>query len=150
MAADPPVFTVTINAAPDKVWPLVGNLDRQGEWSPKPYRVEWDSGEPNAVGSTFRSIGWLPQDKEHIMEGVVKVNEPMKIFEVTTHDNKDEWTNRYEVAGSGSQTVVKKTVIWPPMTGLKAAIRAAIFTVFVNRGMNKGLELLKQKAEATA
>jgi len=146
--ADPPVYTVSINAAPEKVWPLVANLDRQGEWSPKPYRVEWQSGEPNAVGSTFRSIGWLPQDKEHVMEGVVKVNEPMKTFEVTTHDDKEEWTNRYELALSGSGTTVTKTVIWPPMSGIKAASRSLIFAVFVNGAMRKGLSMLKQKAES--
>ena len=56
--ADPPVYTVTIDATPDQVWPLVGDLDREGEWSPKPYRVEWQSGKPNAVGSTFRLFGW--------------------------------------------------------------------------------------------
>jgi len=146
--ADPPVYTVSINAAPEKVWPLVANLDRQGEWSPKPYRVEWQSGEPNAVGSTFRSIGWLPQDKEHVMDGVVKVNEPMKTFEVTTHDDKEEWTNRYELALSGSGTTVTKTVIWPPMSGIKAASRSAVFALFVNRGMRKGLSMLKGKAES--
>ena len=65
--ADPPVYTVTINAAPEKVWPLVADLDRHGDWSPKPYKVEWESGQPNAVGSTFKSTGWLPQDKNHEM-----------------------------------------------------------------------------------
>lgn len=84
MAGQPFTFHVTINATPEQVWPLVGDLGRMGEWSPKPYKVEWLSGEPNAVGSTFRSTGWLPQDKEHSMEGTVKVNEPMKTFEVTT------------------------------------------------------------------
>jgi len=147
--ADPPVYTISIDAAPEKVWPLVADLDRQGEWSPKPYRVEWESGEPNAVGSTFRSIGWLPQDKEHVMEGVVKVNEPMKTFEVTTHDAKEEWTNRYELTPSGSGTTVTKTVIWPPQTGVKAATRSALFALFVNSGMRKGLSMLKQKAEAS-
>jgi len=146
--ADPPVYAIRIDAAAEKVWPLVANLDRQGEWSPKPYRVEWESGEPNAVGSTFRSIGWLPQDKEHVMEGVVKVNDPMKTFEVTTHDAKEEWTNRYELTPSGSGTMVTKTVFWPPMTGVKAASRSAVFALFVNRGMRKGLSMLKQKVES--
>jgi uncharacterized protein YndB with AHSA1/START domain len=92
--ADPPVYAITIDAPPEKVWPLVGDLARQSEWSPKPYRVEWESGEPNAVGSTFRSIGWLPQEKEHVMRGVVNVNEPMRIFEVTTQDDKEETTRK--------------------------------------------------------
>ncbi len=148
--AEPPVYTVSINAAPEKVWPLVANLDRQGEWSPKPYRVEWQSGGPNAVGSTFRSIGWLPQESEHVMEGVVKVNQPMKTFEVTTHDDKEEWTNRYELAPSGSGTTVTKTVIWPPLTGVRAMGRSAIFALYVNGAMRKGLSMLKAKAEAGA
>jgi uncharacterized protein YndB with AHSA1/START domain len=148
--ANPPVYTVTIDAPPEKVWPLVGDLGRQGEWSPKPYRVEWVSGEPNAVGSTFRSIGWIPQEKEHVMEGVVKVNERMKVFEVTTHDDKEEWTNRYELTASGSGTTVTKTVIWPPMTGVKALARSAVFAMYVNGAMRKGLSMLKQKAEAGA
>jgi polyketide cyclase/dehydrase/lipid transport protein len=81
MAASP-IWTIAINGAPEDVWPLVGDLDRHHEWSPKPYRVEWPSGEPNAVGSRFRSTGWLPQDKEHVMEGSVAVNEPGKVLEV--------------------------------------------------------------------
>jgi uncharacterized protein YndB with AHSA1/START domain len=146
--AEPPVYTITINAAPEEVWPLVADLDRHGDWSPKPYKVEWESGQPNAVGSTFKSTGWLPQDKNHVMEGVVKVNEPMTTFEVTTHDDKEEWTNHFELTPSGSGTTVTKTVIWPPMTGFKAASRSAIFALFVNSAMRKGLSMLKEKAEA--
>jgi uncharacterized protein YndB with AHSA1/START domain len=148
--ADPPVYTVSIQAPLEKVWPLVGDLGRQSEWSPKPYRVEWQSGEPNAVGSTFRSIGWLPQDKEHVMEGVVTANEPMKVFEVTTHDAKEEWTNRYELTPTGSGTTVTKTVIWPPLSGVKAFGRSAVFALYVNGAMRKGLAMLKERAEAGA
>jgi uncharacterized protein YndB with AHSA1/START domain len=148
--ANPPVYTVSIDAPPEKVWPLVADLGRQGEWSPKPYRVEWQSGTPNAVGSTFRSIGWLPQDNEHVMEGVVKVNEPMKTFEVTTHDDKEEWTNRYDLAPSGSQTVVTKTATAPPLSGVKKAMRSAIFALFVNGAMKKGMSSLKAKAESAS
>ncbi len=104
-------FTVTINATPEQVWPFVGDLGRMGEWSPKPYSVEWLSGEPNAAGSTFRSTGWLPNDKAHKMEGTVKLNEPMKTFEVVSHDENEEWTNRYNLTPAGSQTTVTKTAI---------------------------------------
>ena len=82
------------------------------------------------------------------MQGVVKVNEPMRIFEVTTNDDKEEWTNRYELAPAGSGTTVTKTVIWPPLDGIKAAARSAVFALYVNGAMRKGLSMLKQKAEA--
>lgn len=148
--AGPPTFSVTINGTPEQVWPLVADLGRHSEWSPKPYAVQWLSGEPNTVGSTFRSTGWLPQDKAHQMEGTVKVNEPMKTFEVVTHDANEEWTNRYELWPSGSQTTVTKTAIGPPLTGFKKAARTAIFALYVNGAMQKGMDNLKARVEASA
>jgi hypothetical protein len=143
-----PTYKVTINAPPEKVWPLVADLGRQNEWSPKPYTVEWLSGEPNAVGSTFRSMGWLPQDKQHEMEGAVTANEPMTTFEVVSHDDKEEWINRYELSPSGSQTTVTKTMAGPPLTGMKKVARSTIFSLYVNGAVQKGLDLLKERVEA--
>ena len=141
-------WTVTIDAKPEQVWPLVGDMGRQHEWSPKPYKVEWLSGEPNAVGSAFRSTGWLPNDKAHDMEGTVKVADAMKTFEVVSHDDKEEWTNRYDLAPSGSQTTVTKTMTGPALTGMKEWSRTAIFALYVTRAIQGSMENLKTKAEA--
>jgi uncharacterized protein YndB with AHSA1/START domain len=149
MADSPPTWTVTINATPEQVWPLVADLNRMHEWSPKPYKVEWLSGEPNAVGSTFRSTGWLPQDKQHSMEGSITVNDPMNTFEVVTHDAKEEWTNRYDVKGSGSQTTVTKTMAGPPLSGARKAAYSVILALFVKGAVQKGMDMLKAKAEAS-
>jgi uncharacterized protein YndB with AHSA1/START domain len=142
------IWTIAINRPPEDVWPLVGDLDRHHEWSPKPYRVEWLSGEPNAVGSRLRSIGWLPQDKEHVMEGSITANEPGKVLEVTTADKGGEWTNRYEVAPAGAGTIVTKTRIAPPMSGVKKAVFSVVNAVFITQAVQKGMELLKSRAEA--
>ena len=49
-------FTVTIDAKPEVV--AVGRRSsKHADWSPKPYRIEWLEGEPNAVGSRFHSAG---------------------------------------------------------------------------------------------
>src|SRR6185436_14917050 len=56
-------FTTRIQAPVPSVWALVSDLDTHASWSPKPYTVEWLSGEPNQVGSRFRSVGWVPGDK---------------------------------------------------------------------------------------
>jgi uncharacterized protein YndB with AHSA1/START domain len=143
-------FSVTIDATPEQVWPFVGDLGRMGEWSPKQYSVEWLSGEPNAPGSTFRSTGWLPNDKAHQMEGSVTVNEPMKTFEVVSHDDNEEWTNRYDLSPSGSQTTVTKTAIGPPLTGIKKVARSAIFALYVNGAMQRGMDQLKAKVESSS
>jgi uncharacterized protein YndB with AHSA1/START domain len=143
-----PTWSVTIDAPVEKVWPLVGDLNQHSEWSPKPYSVTWLSGEPNAVGSTFRSVGWLPQEKEHTMEGSVTANEPMRAFEVVTHDEKQEWRNRYELAPSGTGTVVTKTMQGPPLSGVRKAAFAFISAVFIKGAVQKGMNMLKLKAEA--
>jgi hypothetical protein len=82
------------------------------------------------------------------MEGTVKVYDPMKTFEVVSHDAKEEWTNRYEFSPSGSMTTVTKTMVGPPLSGVKKAARAAIFTLFVNGAVQKGMDMLKAKAES--
>ena len=120
MSEKVPTYTVTIDATSDRVWPLV----------------------------TFCSTGWLPPDKSHEMEGTIKVNEPMTTFEVVSHDAKEEWTNRYRLSPSGSQTVVTKEMIGPPLTGAKKATRSAIFVAFVNGAVQKGLDNLKAKVES--
>ena len=147
--ADRNKWTVAINASPEQVWPWVGNLGKHADWSPKNYRVEWLSGEPNAVGSTFRSVGWLPQDKQHAMEGRVTASEPNKLFEVVSHDAKEEWTNRFDLASAGSQTTVTKTMTGPPLSGARKAMFSVIFALFVKGAVQKGMDMLKTKVEGS-
>src|SRR5207245_9343614 len=113
----------------------------------QPYSVEWRSGESNVVGSTFRSVGYLPQDKHHAMEGRVTVNEPNKVFEVVSHDDKEEWTNRYELTSVGDGTSVTKTMTGPPLTGVRKAMFEVIFALLVRRPVQTGMNLLKAKVE---
>ncbi len=120
---DAPTWTVTINAPADKVWPLVADVGKHADWSPKAYRMEWLAGEPNAVGSTFRSHGWLPNDKDHQMEGRVTVNEPMTRFEVVSS---------------------------PPMKGFGKIAFSIAFPLVVRPGVQKGMDMLKAKAEGSA
>ena len=81
-------FPVTIQAPPDVVWPWISRLEKHVEWSNKPYRVEWISGEPNAVGSRYRSVGWIPGDKDHVNEGTITEIVPNERFALEA-DDKD-------------------------------------------------------------
>jgi hypothetical protein len=147
---DAPTWTVKIIAPVEKVWPLVADVGRHGEWSPKPYQMEWTGGEPNAVGSSFRSVGWLPNDKHHKMQGKVTVNDPMTRFEVVSSDDgtrATEWTNRYDVSSDGTTTSVVKTMSGPPGTGFGKIVFAIAFPLIVRPGVQKGMDMLKAKAE---
>jgi len=39
-------------------------------------------------------------------------------------------------------------MVGPPLTGVKKAARSAIFTLFVNGAVQKGMDMLKAKAES--
>ena len=143
-------WTVTVNAPADKVWPLIADVGRHAEWSPKAYRMEWSAGEPNAVGSTFVSHGWLPNDKDHRMQGSVTANTPMTRFEVTSSDDgtaATQWTNRYDVTANGQSTTVVKTMSGPPMKGFGKLAFAIAYPLIVRPGVQKGMDTLKAKAE---
>lgn len=146
-----PTWTVVISAPVDKVWPLVSDLARHKEWSPKSYSMEWIAGEPNAVGSTFRSVGWLPNDRHHKMEGKVTANDPMTRFEVVSSDDgtpATEWTNRYDLTSDGNTTTVRKIMTGPPTNGVGKLLFAIAFPLIVRPGVRKGMDTLKAKAEA--
>ena len=64
-------FEITIDAPAARVWPWVADLGKHAQFSPTPYSVEWTAGEPNAVGSRFRSVGVIPGDKHHVNEGEI-------------------------------------------------------------------------------
>lgn len=54
--------TTRIEASPDRIWELVGDPTRMGEWSPECRRVEWIGGATGpALGARFRGHnrrGW--------------------------------------------------------------------------------------------
>ncbi len=144
-----PEWRVVINAKPDDVWAFVGDLNRHHEWSPKPYKVEWLSGEPNAVGSTFRSTGYLPQDKAHMMEGRVTVSEAPARFEVKTSDRAGECTNTYVLTAQGEgRTLVEKSVDLPAPRGAFKVILPVIFPLVIRPAVQKGMDMLKARVEA--
>ena len=140
-------WTVRVDASPEKVWPLVAKLKRHADWSPKPYTVEWLSGEPNAVGSKFRSVGWLPNDKNHAMEGEVIESDAPKRFAVRTSDSQGSFVNTLTLEPSGAGTTVTRQMDFPPASGFGKLAFSIIFPLVVRPGVQKGMDLLRQKAE---
>ena len=46
--------TVVVDAPAERVFDLISDVTRMGEWSPESTGAQWRSGTPGAVGSTFR------------------------------------------------------------------------------------------------
>jgi hypothetical protein len=59
---------IPVSAPAEKVYSVVSDLTRSGEWSPECTGGEWVSGEPASVGAVFRGanlrrddvVGWAP------------------------------------------------------------------------------------------
>lgn len=148
MGRPSPTFSVTINATPEKVWPYVGDLQRHGDWSPKPFAVEWVSGAPNEVGSAFRSTGALPQDKHHAMEGTVTVSDAPNKFAVRSRDKDGEFVNTLELTSENGQTKVTRTVEFPETKGVFVVALPVLMPLVIKPAIQKGMNLLKTKVEA--
>jgi hypothetical protein len=60
------VFVATVEVRrvmagdPEKVYELIADVTRMGEWSPESAGGEWLTGEPGTVGSTFRGDNRRP------------------------------------------------------------------------------------------
>lgn len=142
-------FKTRIQAPPTTVWGLVADLDTHPSWSPKPYKVEWISGEPNQIGSRYRSVGWIPGDKNHMNEGEITERVEPTRFALKANDGGDWFIDEFDVKAVGDgATEVSFTLTFPKMKGLNAILAPIAFPLVGRSDINKRLNLLKEKAEA--
>jgi uncharacterized protein YndB with AHSA1/START domain len=143
-------FTVTIDAPPEKVWPWVADLTRHGEYSPKPYQVELVSGETGKVGTRYRSVGAIPNDKHHHNEVEVVESVPNQRFVLRADDDLGPFTNTYVLQPAGGGTELSYTMVFPPLKGLAALAVPIVFPLVGKPDIRKRLQLLKAKVESSA
>ena len=142
-------FSVTIAAAPETVWPWVSQLDKHAEWSPKPFSIEWVSGEPNSVGGRYRSVGWVPGDKNHVNEGEITEVVPNERFALRADDEQGPFQNTYVLRPSGDGTEVTFKLVFPEMKGVMAAMVPIVFATMGKPDIRKRMANLKATVEAS-
>lgn len=146
--------SLEIAANADKLYELVSDLPRIGEWSPECVTVVWegDVTEPVAgtefVGHNAVGPGRRIKYKRH---GTVLAAEPGRVFTFITDEGgkpSTEWTYTFEDLGNGRTRVTESyNVRWIPTW-------ARILDVPMNRhkellaGMRTTLENLKVSAES--
>jgi uncharacterized protein YndB with AHSA1/START domain len=147
--------SVHIDATPERVWALVADLDRMGQWSPECYRVSWLDGacSPATEGARFKGDNrWGPVRWSMTCE--VKSVDPDRELSWSTVQRGRElvrWTYRFTPEGRGT-TVTESFEVHslPPLARLFEDI------VMVNRdrqraaAMQSTLGRIKAAAEASA
>jgi uncharacterized protein YndB with AHSA1/START domain len=142
-------FKVTIPAPPERVWAWVADLTKHPEWSPKPYRVEWVSGEPNAIGSRYRSVGWIPMDKNHENVGEIVESHPYDRFALRADDELGPFQNTFTLTPVGDATEVTFRLVFPKVKGVNAIMIPLMFPLVGKPDLRKRMQLLKIKVEAS-
>jgi uncharacterized protein YndB with AHSA1/START domain len=142
-------FTTTIQAPPEKVWAVVADLGTHASWSPKAYSMEWTGGEPNQVGSTFHSAGWIPGNKHN--ENDVEITERVEPtrFAFNAKDPQGVFVNEWDLRpGSDGGTEVVFTLTFPKMHGAVAVMAPILFPLTGKRDIRARMTKLKQTVES--
>jgi uncharacterized protein YndB with AHSA1/START domain len=143
--------STTIQAAPEAVWPWVADISRHNEWSPKPYRAELVAGEMNAVGSRYRSVGWVPpNDGNHANDVEITEVVPMTRFALRATDESGAFVSTFDLLPVVGGTQVTFHIVFPPMKGLSAVMVPLLFPIVAKPDFRKRLALLKRMVEATS
>ena len=144
--------TIDIAAPPDRIYQLVSDLPRMGEWSPEGRQGEWIEGATGpAVGARFlghnRDFGGMMRWSRR---GTVRVADDGTEFSFATEEGGREgtvWRYRIEAIEGGTRVTESYQVEWIPAW-------ARIVDVPTNRagslrhGMQHTLDRLKAAAEA--
>jgi uncharacterized protein YndB with AHSA1/START domain len=138
-----------INAPVDLIWPWVANLEKHSQWSPKPYKVELVSGEPNSVGSKYRSVGVVPPgDKEQVNDvEISEINQGHKIV-FLAHDRNGTFRNTFTFTPVSGGTEVTFNHTFPRMKGIGMILLPLLLPIVGKKDAMKRLGMLKAKAEA--
>ena len=141
-------FTVTIDAPPEAVWPWIADVSKHGEWSPKEFSAELVSGEPGKVGSRYRSVGWIPNDKHHANEVEIVESVPHERIVLRSDDDLGAFTNTYLLRPAGTGTEVAWTLAFPPLKFPMSVMAPLLFPLVGKPDGRKRVQLLKSKVEA--
>jgi uncharacterized protein YndB with AHSA1/START domain len=98
--------SVHIDAPPEKVYAVVSDVTRMGEWSPETRKCEWlDGATGPAVGARFKGSNKNGVFRWTTKPTVVVADENREFAFVTALSGKDatKWTYRFEPDGAGTK-----------------------------------------------
>lgn len=150
--------SLTVAASPERVWSLVSDVTRVGDWGGECVAAEWEQSAGPVVGARFRGTQ-LRGDRTWETTSVVTEAQPGVSFGWAVEDLVNAAaTWRYELIpdGSGGTVLRYRAVMGPGPSGLTAVIakRPELEERFIaerlkehERNMMATLEAIKQVAE---
>jgi len=137
-----------INAPIDAVWPWIADINKHSQWSPKPYSVELVSGENGAIGSKYRSTGWVPPaEKNHRNDVEITEVIPDSKIVFTAHDENGYFKNTFKLESVSQSTLVTFQHDFPTMKGMGRILLPLLLPLVGKKDAKVRLGMLKAKAE---
>ena len=145
--------TIQVQAPPEKVYDMVTDVTRMGEWSPECQKAEWIGGATGpAPGARFKGhnkLNWLIRWST---TPTVKVADPGREFSFETGKPGNEdtrWTYRFAPKDGGTElTESFESLRYGAF--MKMAAKPAKRTAKLTADIQQTLERIKQAAEGSA
>ena len=148
--------SIDIAAPPDRVWALVTDIGRMGEWSPHTVQAQWvdaDRGDGPAVGRRFRGTNRLPIVQRWTSTATITACEPGRRFAFAVGKNPDDpntlWSYDFEPTAAGTRVTERWQMLREP-TIVLLYYRLIGQRDRLARGVEETLRRLKAAAEASA
>lgn len=141
-------MSIGTKASQETTFAYLADVTKHAEWSPKPYRVEMTSEGPVQLGSTFRSYGSLPGDKDHVNDVEVTVFDAPRALVLTCMDGGETFINKFDVDAVGEGSRITKTVDAANPKGALGIVFPLIFALVIQPDVNKGLRKLRTRLNA--
>jgi uncharacterized protein YndB with AHSA1/START domain len=142
-------WTVTVHRSPEVVFAYLTDMSRHGEWSPKPYRIEPVGGDGAAtVGARFRSVGWIPGDKQHENDVEITRVDPPTRFGFTAYEKGQPFTHDFVLTPAAEGTRVERTVDSPEPTGFLRVVYPLVWALVIKPAVQKDLDSFRARCEA--
>jgi uncharacterized protein YndB with AHSA1/START domain len=144
--------TIHIDAPPEKVYEMVTDVSRMGEWSPECVKAEWVEGDGPAVGARFRGhnkLNWLIRWSS---TPTVKVADPGRQFTFETGKPGKEqtrWTYAFTPRDGGTDLTESFEAL-SYSTFQKLTAKPDKRTAKLVGDVEQTLERIKQAAEGSA
>lgn len=123
-----------VNAPPEKVWEVLADLERMGQWSPECCRVRWLDGatSPAKVGARFKGSNRWRWMRWSMTCQVTSADPGRELSWATVRGGKPivRWTYRLQPANSGTDVTESfEALRWP--------LDVRVAEDFIMRGRNE-------------
>lgn len=146
--------SIDIDAPPERVWPLVGDVTQMGRWSPECLSCTWlDGASAPVVGARFKGRNKRGLLRWSTVSTVVVADRPSH-FAFEVDDSGMRWGYRFAPEGDGTRVTEYREEVGGKPWHVRLAYAANLLgrdpDAIVLRGMRETLARLKAGAEGAA